>query len=333
MPRALAIRSPVRMLVVASVLVNFLLLLYIVNSWSVVCDKPPLITVDYFHTRGLAEEGLSRDGANLSLSSLASKQITFVGGVPRSGTTLMRVMLDAHPDIRCGEETRVIPRILSMRNRWEKSGKEHDRLVAAGISELTLDVATRAFVSQIILNHGQPAKYLCNKDPLVLNYMSDVLRLYPKAKFVLMVRDGRAVAYSIVSRNVTISGVDTRNIVSTALFWNKIVNKMLSECRMVGSKQCMPVFYEKLVASPQEWMTKVLNFLDIPWHDNVLHHHELINKEFSLSKLEPSSNQVKEPVHTNSVEKWRSHIPLDVQRTIYRECDMLKELGYSLWGS
>ncbi len=32
--------------------------------------------------------------------------LIFIGGVPRSGTTLMRAMLDAHPDVRCGEETR-----------------------------------------------------------------------------------------------------------------------------------------------------------------------------------------------------------------------------------
>ena len=40
--------------------------------------------------------------------------LVFIGGVPRSGTTLMRAMLDAHPDVRCGEETRVIPRILGI---------------------------------------------------------------------------------------------------------------------------------------------------------------------------------------------------------------------------
>ena len=36
--------------------------------------------------------------------------LIFIGGVPRSGTTLMRAMLDAHEDVRCGEETRVVPR-------------------------------------------------------------------------------------------------------------------------------------------------------------------------------------------------------------------------------
>ena len=40
--------------------------------------------------------------------------IIFIGGVPRSGTTLMRAMLDAHDEVRCGEETRVVPRILQV---------------------------------------------------------------------------------------------------------------------------------------------------------------------------------------------------------------------------
>ena len=38
----------------------------------------------------------------------------FIGGHPRSGTTLVRAMLDAHQKIRCGEETRIIPRILQV---------------------------------------------------------------------------------------------------------------------------------------------------------------------------------------------------------------------------
>ncbi len=46
--------------------------------------------------------------------------LVFVGGVPRSGTTLMRAMLDVHPDIRCGEETRVIPQMLMTRSGWSQ---------------------------------------------------------------------------------------------------------------------------------------------------------------------------------------------------------------------
>ena len=44
--------------------------------------------------------------------------LIFVGGVPRSGTTLMRAMLDAHEDIRCGEETHLIPMFLFSFQSW-----------------------------------------------------------------------------------------------------------------------------------------------------------------------------------------------------------------------
>ena len=219
----------------------------------------------------------------MSTLSQAVQETVFVGGVPRSGTTLARAMLDAHPDIRCGEETRVIPRVIGMRSRWSKSQKESNRLREAGLSEETLDSATRAFISEIILNHGKIAKYLCNKDPLVLNYMADISRIFPKAKFILMVRDGRAVAYSIVSRNVTISGVDSKNYLSAAMFWNKVVHRMSIECSN-NRKRCLMIHYEDLVTDPRLWMRNILSFLEIPWHENVLHHHELIDSEVLLSK-------------------------------------------------
>lgn len=66
----------------------------------------------------------------------------FIGGMPRSGTTLARVLLDAHPDIRCGEETRVLPRLLQMRSQWVKSQKEKMRLEEAGV---TMEVADLTF--------------------------------------------------------------------------------------------------------------------------------------------------------------------------------------------
>lgn len=58
---------------------------------------------------------------------IKEKSMIFIGGMPRSGTTLMRAILDSHPMVHCGEETRVVPRVLSMRSAWKKSALEWNR--------------------------------------------------------------------------------------------------------------------------------------------------------------------------------------------------------------
>ena len=52
------------------------------------------------------------------------------------------------------------------------------------------------------MGHGEPAARLCNKDPFALKSLSYLARIFPKAKFVLMLRDGRATVHSMISRKV-----------------------------------------------------------------------------------------------------------------------------------
>lgn len=78
--------------------------------------------------------------------------LIFIGGMPRSGTTLMRAMLDAHPDVRCGEETRVIPRLLGLKTQWQKSEKESKRLQEAGLNNNVLSSAVAAFILEVLFD-------------------------------------------------------------------------------------------------------------------------------------------------------------------------------------
>lgn len=254
--------------------------------------------------------------------------LIFIGGVPRSGTTLMRAMLDAHPEVRCGQETRVIPRILQMRFHWMKSSKESRRLDEAGITKNVLDSAIAAFTLEIIAKHGEPAARLCNKDPLTLKMGTYVLELFPNAKFIFMVRDGRATAHSIISRKVTITGFDLTSYRQCLKKWNTVVEAMNKQCNELGSSKCLRVPYEQLVLHPRKWMEKVLGFLQIPWNESVLHHQDFINNGITLSKVERSSDQVIKPVNLEALTKWVGNIPDDVVHDMAEIAPMLSVLGY-----
>ncbi|XP_044585287.1 protein-tyrosine sulfotransferase [Cotesia glomerata] len=257
--------------------------------------------------------------------------LIFIGGVPRSGTTLMRAMLDAHPDVRCGQETRVIPRILQMGSHWLRSERENVRLSEAGISKEVLDSAIAAFSLEIIARHGEPAPRLCNKDPLTLKMGSYILELFPNAKFLFMVRDGRATVHSIISRKVTITGFDLSSYRQCLTRWNHAISLMYDQCKEVGPSRCLMVPYEQLVLHPRDWMKKILNWLDVPWNESVLHHEEFINKPggVPLSKVERSSDQVIKPVNLEALTKWVGQIPTDVVRDMPDIAPMLSKLGYN----
>lgn len=257
--------------------------------------------------------------------------LIFIGGVPRSGTTLMRAMLDAHPDVRCGQETRVIPRILQLRSHWMKSEKESLRLREAGITPDVLNEAIAQFSLEIIVKHGEPASRYCNKDPLTLKMGTYVMELFPNAKFLFMVRDGRGTVHSIISRKVTITGFDLTSYRQCMIKWNQAIETMYNQCNNIGKDQCKMVYYEKLVMHPEEQMREILDFLNITWNESVLHHEEMIGKKngVALSKVERSSDQVIKPINLEALSKWEGQFPDDVVRDMPQIAPMLRVLGYN----
>lgn len=104
---------------------------------------------------------------------------------------------------------------------------------------------------------------------------------------------------------------------------------MHNQCKEIGDR-CLPVYYEQLVLHPEEWMRKILKFLDVPWNASVLHHEEFINKPngVSLSKVERSSDQVIKPVNLDALTQWVGKIPDDVVRDMADIAPMLSVLGY-----
>ncbi|KAF7245087.1 hypothetical protein EG68_09319 [Paragonimus skrjabini miyazakii] len=106
-------------------------------------------------------------------------------------------MLDVHPMVRCGPETVVIPKMLYHLNLLQ-TGSERRRLVQAHLYPKAIYASFAAFIRSLIEHAGKPAPVLCNKDPFSLVHMKLLSELFPTAKFINMVRDGRAVVASVI---------------------------------------------------------------------------------------------------------------------------------------
>ncbi|XP_045172353.2 protein-tyrosine sulfotransferase 1-like [Mercenaria mercenaria] len=270
------------------------------------------------------------DRNNLAISYHRDMPLIFIGGMPRSGTTLMRAMLDAHPDVRCGEETHVIPLLLGMRKNW-KEPERRKLFLEAGIDDNVIQSALSAFILEIIALHGEGAKYLCNKDPLTHLHSVYLKKVFPNAKFIYMIRDGRATVHSLISRKVSVSGFDLRDYRQCLSKWSLHSEVMYTQCLQVGQDSCLPVYYEQLILHPEIWLKRIIKFLGIPWNESVLHHEDFVEKPggIAVSKREASTDQIIKPVNLEALNKWVGHIPEDVVTDMAKIAPMLSTFGYN----
>ena len=254
---------------------------------------------------------------------MLNSPLIFIGGYPRSGTTLMRAILDVHPSVSCGPETKIIHPLLRIIRNYKKE-PHLSNFSSLGYENKSLDSATSLFIYHILENHIRIAERLCAKDPDILYYMEYLHQLFPKAKFLYMLRDGRAAAFSLMNR---IEVYRSEFIFLKYLNrWNLYNENYYKQCMKVGEQVCLMVRYEKLVLRPKETIEKVAKFLGLSWTDDFLRHDEFVDKKISISSTEWSSKQVKSPIYTKSIKNWLKYIRLN--KTFTQYAPMLRRFGY-----
>ena len=189
----------------------------------------------------------------------------FVVGCHRSGTTLFRLILDSHPDISCGPETRFLADLEKITNadnwpRMELYGfsKEywHGR-VAALFND---------FQSRYAARRGKTR--WADKTPLYAGHLDYLNAVFPDALFINIVRDGRDVARSHRDTWGYVSGLKAIEK------WPRYIRMAEKFAPKVGPDRYLEIRYEELVADTEKQMRQVLEFVGEPWDEAVLHHTE-----------------------------------------------------------
>lgn len=280
-----------------------------------------------------------------------------VVGVGRSGTTLLRLMLDAHPELAIPSETHFLAGMLNHPpeggeafvatliaahtwNDFHLNPRELSELVAAK-GQFDLAEAVRTFYLMYADRFGKTR--WGDKSPPYVRHMEPLFRLLPEARFVHMIRDGRDVALSYRGKWF---GPARMGIEAAAVFWKETI----LGARAVGARLPAGTYtetrFEDLLAWPQTSLRRICGVLDLPWDATMLDYHEnaaqrldemgdrfdgrgnvLVSKRQRLS----IHHHTNAPPDLSQAGKWRTALSRSEIDTFHRVAGgLLGELGYDV---
>ena len=208
-------------------------------------------------------------------SSGQGERLIFVGGAPRSGTTLVQNMLDCHEEIYGGPEFLHIPDIVHVRSKLHASIAR--RWIDLICSYEQVDKMTAAWIEDFLLPlaDAQRARFLSEKTPENVLVFPQLIELFPKARFIFVVRDPRAVVSSLleVGARARTKGRKppffTKNLAAAVAYTWDCIEKGFKAVEAAPERVYM-VVYERLVREPQEVTKALCDFLQIAWEPSML---------------------------------------------------------------
>lgn len=268
----------------------------------------------------------------------------FVVGCPRSGTTMLRGMLDSHPRLSIPLESHFIP---GLRERLEAPPgpgpldvellvqllREDPRFRAWDLPEAVLDDSLLAAAPRSLaeaLRHlyaayaeAHGATRYGDKTPQYVSHMDDLAALVPEARFVHLVRDGRDVAASL--RDAPF-GPDS--LARCALRWRTLVARGLRSAARLGGRRCLLVRYERLVRDPEVVLRRICRFLELTYDERMLGYHRRADEILGAVADRPCHQSVRRPP-TPGLRDWARDLREDEIAAVEHVAgDLLDRLDY-----
>jgi hypothetical protein len=278
----------------------------------------------------------------------------FFVGCSRSGTTLLQRIGDAHPELAVAPEQQWLPRWWEWRIAVAPDGTVTsdvlDMLLAdrrfpalelpfRRVVELVENVPPKdyaLFVTELFDLHGEVKgkRLVGEKTPKYVRYVPTLHSLWPHAKVVHLIRDGRDVALSLLGwdkaeRNVKrFPTWDEDAVTTAALYWEWMVRLGRDARGLLPADQCYELRYEALVADPERECQELCGFLALEYDPAMLRFHE--GREKSRPGL--SAKKAWRPV-TGGLRDWRDEMAVhDLRRFEAAAGSLLDELGYERGG-
>jgi tetratricopeptide (TPR) repeat protein len=260
-------------------------------------------SAQYLDRLKAAFDGPAAQPSRIEPQAAGSSAPVFLVGFPRSGTTLLDQVMDAHPDIQVLEEQ---PTLSAVR----------DRLLVrhAGFPQNLFDIpeselqSLRELYFQAVdrLIERRPGSRLIDKMPLNILDAGLIHRLFPDAKFILALRHPCDVCLSCFMQPFELNEgmVHFTRLDETVRFYDEVMSLWQVQ-RDALDLNVHEVRYEDLVTGLEPVARDLLEFLDVPWDDRVLDPTGHARAQGFIGTN--SYHQVVQDLNTKAVDRWRKY--------------------------
>jgi len=250
----------------------------------------------------------------------------FIVGMPRSGTTLLSMIINAHSQVAIPPETHYFTkywrfcrdrRCLENRARYLEfvdrllSSPEfgdmglqpvEEKQIEVRLSDLSSPDHTEV-LSNIMENYASSKDAIRwgEKTPGHLSYIPTIASLFPTASFVCLTRDPRAIA-----RSWQHMPGDRGNSFNTAMRWSWYASLIRRYSKQ--AYRILEILYEDLVDSPESIIMDVCRFLDLSFEPGMVSYHQDPDPTFNPVR-EPWKRMSLQPIDPGLKDRWKGELP------------------------
>ncbi len=293
---------------------------------------------------------------------MSSIAFNFIVGKANSGTTLLMSMLNAHPSLQATPEvdffvffyhswknktnfsendhSSIKSYLKKFENRRKSNAFSWDEAVFRNLIEksevISFEIIYQCFYRAFVYAHGKKEYTHCfDKNPYNTMVLEDIIKAFPSAKFVYVIRDPRA---NYLSRKEKLKNKKA-NIYFDTQLWKIFNTTALNVIKNNEHKFCV-LKYEDLAANPAGQLKRVSEFFDFPYNERMLSFYSDI-KENNIKKIEENTSLIREqakekylklsrPVNTDRVDAWRERLTKDEVDIISNICSVDAQFEYDI---
>jgi tetratricopeptide (TPR) repeat protein len=230
-----------------------------------------------------------------------SRTPIFVVGMPRSGTTLMASSLSNHPLIGTAGElpnltqfTLRLPELLGGGVFYPQAARDITPAIAAGLE--------REYEDRLRRDIGTAVPHVVDKHPLNFRHLGLIRKLFPQAKVVHCMRHPLDTCLSNYFQRFSIHYDYSFDLANIGHFYNEYIRLMAHWRQVLPAGMMLEVHYEDMIADTERTTRSILQFLGLEWDAACMTPHT------NTAPVETASQwQVRQPIYTQSVERWRHY--------------------------